>query len=173
MLTRPPLARPLLATLLVMAALWADLRPPALVDHPFLTVDVTAGTEVDAGMVTSRPVVRGTFAQVQLPATVHRDLAAGDPLSLGDAPEETGVEVPDGWLTLELAVPAGAEPGDAVVVVVAQPEDKSLMITGLVTEVGIDDGFGSEVAACAFDPEEAATVAVAVSEQRASVLVGG
>jgi hypothetical protein len=171
-LTRPPTFRWVAASLLVVVAMWADLRPETLDRHPFLLEDVPAGTTVDATMIEMRSVVPGNHPPLDLPVVTQRPLLAGDPLT-GGAASVPAAEVPDGWLLVELAVPAGAEIGATVVVVVSDQDREPVMISGVVTETGLDDGYGGEIAACAFPPDDAAAVAIAVGEQRASVLVEG
>lgn len=171
--SRPPILRWVAAAALVTTALWADLRPPSLVEHPFLLVDVDTGDTIDRSDVEMRPLPPGTLEPVDLPATAERPQNAGDPVVPGVASTEAATVVPDGWLIVELAVPAGAGEGGTVVVVASDDIDTATrLIEGVVIETGLVDAFGNEVAACAFPAADAAAVAVAVSEQRAAVLVG-
>ncbi len=172
LLARPPLMRWVAAAALVAAAMWADLRPPAVISHPFLMVDVAADQIIDDTMVEMRKVLVGTFDRVELPTRAPRPMASGEPVLAGTI-ETPPPAVPDGWLMVELSVPAGTTVGADVVVVVSTTDSEPMLVSGLVVDTGMVDDFGDAIAACAFAPDAAALVAVAVSEQRASVLVGG
>jgi hypothetical protein len=171
LLARPPVMRWVAATGLVLAAMWLDLRPPSVTEHPFLLADVGVDQTIDGSMVEMRTVLVGTFDHVELPMSAPRPMMAGEPVVAG-AESAPPPAVPEGWLVVELSVPASASPGADVVVVIADTGSEPVLVSGVVLETGIVDDFGDAVAACAFAPEEAAMVAVAVSEQRASVLVG-
>ncbi|MGF1666761.1 MAG: hypothetical protein ACFCVC_10880 [Acidimicrobiia bacterium] len=172
LLARPPVMRWAAAAALVVAAMWLDLRPPAVTDHPFLLIDVGTDQTIEDSMVEMRPVLVGTFDPVQLPVTALRPMVTGDPVIAGAMPAPSP-SVPEGWLVVELSVPAGTSAGADVVVVVSDTDAEPILVSGVVVEAGAVDDFGEAVAACAFPPREAALVAVAISEQRASVLVGG
>lgn len=172
LLARPPVMRWVAAAALVVAAMWADLRPPTVTEHPFLLVDVGAGQTIEESMVELRTILVGTFDPVELPIIAPRPMTIGDPVvATGSQPLPPAV--PEGWLMVEVSVPAGTTVGADVVVVVSDTDSSPLLVSGLVVETGIVGDFGDAVAACAFPPREAALVAVAISEQRASVLVGG
>jgi hypothetical protein len=169
---RPPVMRWVAAVALVVTAMWLDLRPPPVTDHPFLLVDVGIDQTIEESMVEMRPVLVDTFDPVQLPITALRPMVTGEPVLAGEAPDPSPT-VPDGWLVVELSVPSGTGAGADVVVVISDTNADPVLVSGVVVEAGIVDDFGEAVAACAFPPREAALVAVAISEQRASVLVGG
>lgn len=172
--SRPPILRWVAALTLVAVAIWADLRPPTLVEHPFLLVDVAPGDTIDRSTVEMRLLPPGTLDPVDLPVTAERPQVAGDPVVRGAASTAPPQTVPEGWLIVELEVPAGATEGGTVVVVASGDlESEPRLIEGIVIETDLVDAFGNEVASSAFPAEDAAAVAVAVSEQRAAVLVGG
>lgn len=173
LLSKPPVLRWVAATILVVIALWADLRPPATVEHPVANDEIATGEEVDLGDVRMVDIPVGLLDPVELPFIAGRRIAAGDLILATDANVDQ-VTPPDGWLLVELAVPDGARPGSAVVAVVSGADsDPATRHDGVVVSVGVDDGFGGELAACAFPADDAALVAVAAAENRISVLIGG
>jgi hypothetical protein len=173
LLARPPVLRWVVAVTLVLVALWADLRPPTTVEHPFARTDLAVGAELTSADVDMVDIPAGMLAPVELPLVLSRPVAAGEPiLSSSSSTDEVGL--PDGWLLVELAVPIGAHPGSTVVVV-ASGLDKDTApdsYEGIVVSSGSDDGLGGALATCAFPPDQAPAVAIAASENRISVLIG-
>ena len=172
LLARPPRLRWVAAVVLVLAGLWADLRPDMTVEHPIARHEIEVGSEVTSGDVDMIDVPIGLFDAVELPLLAARPVAAGEPI-LASATSADTVTPPAGWLLVELAVPNGALPGGAVVAVVSDFEsDTPSSIEGIVVATGIDDGLGTALASCAFPADQAGIVAVAAAENRISVLIG-
>ncbi len=171
-LSRPPYVRWALIGLLVLVSLWLELRPSYNVIHPFLTRDVAQGAPLD-GAIEWREVPPGVLDPVAGTGFASRPLAAGQPLLGGDT-TEAAIAVPAGWWLVDVAVPVEAAAGTMVqLVVLPSPGHQAIPpIGGLVTAVRPaayeDDGL---VGSVAFPPDRAATAAVAVAEERVSVLV--
>jgi hypothetical protein len=171
-LTKPPLLRWAAATVLVLVALWADLRTDPTVPHPFALSDLAAGDTIELRDVQMRSVPPDLFDPVDLPAVAGRAVGAGEPI-LASVLDPSSIDVPDGWLAVELGVPGGTGPGSHVVAIIAHPESPApTSHRGLVVSVDEGDGFGGLLATCAFPPEAASAVAVAAAEGRVSVLTG-
>ncbi len=173
LLSKPPVLRWVAATILVVIALWADLRPSATVEHPVAVAEIPAGDEVTVGQVRMIDVPAGLLEPVELPFVAGRRIGPGDPILATDMSVDE-VAPPQGWLLVELAVPDGAKPGSPVVAIVSGMDpDPATRHDGVVVSVGVDDGFGGELAGCAFPADDAAIVAVAAADNRISVLIGG
>lgn len=172
LIARPPTLRWAAAVLLVLAGLWADLRPEGTVEHPFATSDLASGQQVTSADVDMIEVPPGVFEPVAIPLTLARPVAAGEPV-LASSLSVDAIAIPDGWLVIELAVPNGAHPGSDVVAVISEFEsDLPTAVEGLVLTAGVADGFGATLASCAFPGDEAGLVAVAAAENRLTVLTG-
>jgi len=173
LLARPPVLRWVLAVGLVLVALWADLRPAQTVEHPFARTDLPAGAEITRTEVDMVEIPTGILESVELPLVLSHPVVSGEPI-LRSSSSTDEVTMPDGWLQVELAVPAGAHPGSTVVVVATAlaEGDAAASYQGIVVTSGVDDAFGARIATCAFPPEQATAVAVAASQNRISILIG-
>ena len=171
-LTRPPYLRWSLVALLVVASLWVEIRPTSSVTHPYLARDLARGEAVE-GALEWRTVAGGILEPVVGTGFADRDLVAGQPLLPGDT-TDAPITVPPGWWLLDVAVPAETAAGMSVQLVIlpASGERPLPPIGGLVTSVRPgeyqSDGL---VASVAFPPDRAATAAVAIAEDRVSVLI--
>lgn len=136
---------------------------------PIATVDFPAGstvTEADVGWLE----VHGPIEPVQLPAVLSRTVPAGAPISAVDV-DPSVIEFPDGWLQIELEVPATTQNG-ATVVAVMSPSTLDRPATGVVTRPPAPIGFDALTAMVAFSPSDAVAVAHAVAEGTVTVLLG-
>ena len=154
------------AALLIVGSLWVELRPDAMTEHPFATVEIAPGEEIDSSNTEFRPVPVGTFGPIA-GSVASRHIAAGDPILESDV-DETNRSVPAGWWSVSTDVPQGARVGDAVQVLVLS-SGKS--VDGVVTAVEPDDPFIDETGAIAVSPEHVTEVAMAAAESQIVVLV--
>ena len=161
-----------LVGLLVIISLWVEIRPTSSVQHPYVTRDLVRGESVE-GALDWRTVAGGVLEPVLGTGYADRDLTAGHPLLPGDT-TDAPIEVPDGWWLLDVAVPAETIAGMSVQLVILPASGERALppISGLVTSVRPgeyqSDGL---VGSVAFPPDRAATAAVAIAEDRVSVLI--
>ena len=171
-MSRPPYARWTLVGLLVLVSLWLEIRPTPTVTHPFLNRDLARGELVEEALEW-REIARGVLDPVPGTGFANRSLVAGQPLLVGDT-VEVARRVPSGWWVLDLPVPSGASSGTRIqLVVLAEAGHQPVPpIGGIVTGVRPAEYAGDgPVASVAFPPDLAATAAVAIAEDRVSVLV--
>lgn len=147
--------------------MWIELRPEPSAPHPFATVDIAPGSVVDGSNTQARPVPVGTFTPVELGKTALRSIPSGDPV-LASALGDPGQAVPEGWWSLEITVPRGAQSGDAARIVLL---DGDHVASGVVVEGPGDDPLGSGHGLVAVEPDRAAEVARAAGEGRAVVMI--
>ncbi|MXZ68349.1 MAG: hypothetical protein F4X18_10830 [Acidimicrobiia bacterium] len=171
-LTRPPYLRWSLVGLLVIISLWVEIRPASTVRHPYVTRDVARGDPVE-GAIEWRTVAGGVLEPVLGSGFADRDLTAGHPLLPGDT-TDAPLQVPRGWWLLDVAVPTDTTAGMSVQLVILPSSGERALppIGGLVTSVRPGD-YQSDglVGSVAFPPDRAATAAVAIAEDRVSVLI--
>lgn len=166
-LQTPPWGRWLLATLIVVLAVWFELRPEPTVAHPFAIVDITRGETIGAANTRARQVPVGLLPDVPENAIASRDIPAGAPILAADT-TTTPSMVPRGWWTVRLDVPEGARVGDRVLVVVV---DTGLVAEGVVATVPGSDPFAAGTGGVAVAPDHAGAVAVAAVDGRVAVMV--
>ena len=171
-LDRPPYIRWAVVGLLVIASLWMEIRPTPTARHPYLARDVTPGEPVETALEW-RDIARGVLEPVEGTGFARRRLTAGQPLLIGDTTDQA-TAAPTGWWLVDVTVPAEASAGSQVqLVILPSPGHRAIPpIGGLVTAVrpGEYDGDGL-IGSVAFPPDLAATAAVAIAENRVSVLV--
>lgn len=157
---------------LVIASLWMEIRPTPTARHPYLARDVTPGEPVESALEW-RDIARGVLEPVDGTGFARRRLTAGQPLLVGDTTDEARA-APSGWWLVDVTVPAETSAGSQVqLVILPAPGHRAVPpIGGLVTAVrpGEYDG-DSVIGSVAFPPDLAATAAVAIAEDRVSVLV--
>ncbi len=171
-MSRPQYLRWILVGLLVLVSLWLEIRPTPTVSHPFLTRDLDRGEPVEEALEW-REIAEGVLDSVPGTGFANRRLVGGQPLLPGDT-VEVSLQVPPGWWLLDLPVPSDATVGGRISLVV-RPEagqQPAPPIGGIVTAVRSGDYDGdAPIGAVAFPPDLAATAAVAIAEDRFSVLV--
>ncbi len=169
-LLRPPYVRYAAATLIILGALYLDLRPVPEVDHPFLTRDVPAGATIGPDDVEWRLLPPHTLPMVDPTGVATADLPAGTPLvpaMLTAAPS-----IPDDWFALEIPVPDLAAPGRPVRIVVnAETWTDGVVIA--LSEGSTDFLSRGRTALVAIPAGAAATVAEAAGRGSVTVLLGG
>ena len=170
LLSRPPYVRRAIAAIVVLVAVMIELRPSTTERLPVAIVDLPAGVTVTESDVDWIDVSPGLGAPVDLPAVLSRTVPAGAPVSAADVDPST-IEIPGGWLQIELDVPAATQQG-ATVVAVMTPSTLDHTATGLVTQAPKDTGFDALTALVAFEPSDAVAVARAVAQGTVTVLLG-
>ena len=158
--------------MLVIVSLWLEIRPTDTVPHPFLTRDLVRGEPVEDALEW-RPVAQGVLEPMQGIGYADRRLTAGQPLVTGDTTDVPAM-VPPGWWLVDVAVPAEAAAGTQVQLVILPSLGHRPIppIGGLVTGVRPAEYQGDGlIGAVALPPDRAATAAVAIAEERVSVLV--
>lgn len=166
-LQSPPWGRWALALLIAAGALWVEFRPERTAPHPFALEDIAAGTLVDEANTETRMVPVGTFAPVEMGKTAMGTIDSGDPVLSSDL-GELGSAIPEGWWSLEIELPRGANNGDSARIVLLDSDDMAL---GVVVEEAEEDPLGSGLGLIAVEADRAADVAQAVGEGRAVVLI--
>ena len=165
-LQTPPWGRWLIATLLAILALWIELRPEPLTDHPFAITRILPGEDIGLANTEMRQVPRGLFGPVGS-GVAQNTVAAGDPVLASDVVGRD-TYIPAGWWIVAADIPANVNPGDRVRVVLLSSGE---MIDGVVTSAMSDDPFSTTAGAIAVKPGRAGEVAVAAAEGKIAVLV--
>lgn len=166
-LQTPPWGRWALAALIAAFALWVELRPDPMVDHPFASQPIARGEALSAANTSMRQVPRGLFEPIPDEAVAGREIPTGSPVLqyfLGG----NSADIPDGWWVVTVEVPRSARAGDRVRVVVV---DTGQIIEGLVMSVGHPDAFTPYGGSIAVPGDQAPTVAAASAHGRVVLLV--
>jgi hypothetical protein len=166
-LQSPPWARWAAALVIAGVAIWIEIRPEPTILHPFAIEDIDRGALVDEANTEMRPVPADMFSPVELGQATASSVRSGDPV-LASGLDEEAQRVPDGWWSLEVALPSGAHRGDSARIVLL---DSDTVAAGVVVEETGEDPLGSGLGLVAVDPDQAAEVARAVGEGRAVVMI--
>lgn len=166
-LQSPPWGRWLAAGCIVVLALWVELRPDPLGDHPFAANPIAAGETIDESNTDVRRVPVGLLDPVALGATASRAVAEGSPILPADLSERLSL-VPSGWWIVSTDVPLSAAVGDPVRLVMLEA---GTTVEGVVASASVDDTFGVVSGGVAVPEEVAAEVATAAANGRLAVLV--
>ena len=165
-LQTPEWGRRLAAITILVVALLIEFRPDATTEHPFLTDEASAGTEIGSWNTEMRRVPAGLFDPVRLPASATRPLHAGEPVlatAIGSGPQ-----IPDGWWNIETDLPSTAALGARVRVLVG---DTGRWVEGFVSAAESEDDFGGEPGMVAVSPEDAFEVAGAAAAGSLFVMI--
>lgn len=165
-LTRPPYWRWLAAAAVIAGAAYIDLAGPPSERYPFVAVTVGTGEQV---AVEWKDVPRGVLPpHGDISGVAGQPLTAGTPLVNGLL--ESATAVPQDWWAVSVELPAIAVAGAAVMVTTRAPD---LQVVGIVvTPSATGGGFGSvSPGLVAFPSDQAATIANALAEHRATILV--
>lgn len=176
---RPPYLRWAAAALLIVTAVWMDLRPQPTSLQPYAIVDLDPGTGLDDSMIEWRSVPSGLLPPLNDPqGVVLRRVAAGEPL-VPSALSTRQIPAPDGWWTMEVQLPAGAVPGQEVqLILLPTGSDTSPQsVPGLVIAPAPADpdplAIEPEPGLVAVPGDLAAITAAAVAEGSVSTILGG
>lgn len=165
-LQRPPHLRRLGAGLLVLAALWWDLRSAATEPYPFAAQHIPSGGVFTDEVVEWRNLPAGVLPQPDLGAGAAAvAIEAGDPIT--PSLVSPSADVPDGWWAVPVDLPARSAVGTGVMLVVVEPP---MSVPGIVVEAQRGDRFSLDYAPSlvAVPGEMAPLVAAA---ERAGMLV--
>ncbi len=164
-LTPPPYWRWLAAAALIAVAAYMDLSGPPMEKYPFVAEAVGSGEPI---VVEWRDVPRGMLPPPGgLSGAAHEPLVAGTPLVNGLL--ETASTVPADWWAVAVELPATATAGSDVMITTRAP---SLQVVGIVVTPPTGSGFGPvSPGLVAFPPDQAAPIAAALAEHRATILV--
>lgn len=166
-LQTPPWGRWIAAGLIVLGALWVEFRPDPSVDHPFATEQIVAGTEIGDWNTRPQRVPAGLLEPVIVEGVALTDIAPGEPI-LASAVGDLGETVPEGWWSIEIALPAGAAPGNKAEVVLL---DSGATVPAVVVTGTTDDPLGSGLGSVAVSGDRAAEVAAGVVNGRVAVMI--
>jgi len=166
-LQTPPWGRWIAAGLIVIGALWVELRPDPSVEHPFATEEILAGAEIGEWNTRAQQVPAGLLEPVNVEGVALTDIAPGEPI-LTSSVGERAEKVPDGWWAIEVALPAGAAPGDKAEMVLL---DSGSTVPAVVVTGATDDPLGSGLGSVAVSEEHAAEVAAGVVNGRVAVMI--
>jgi hypothetical protein len=167
----PPYARYAAAALIVLVALWMDLRPAPVDLRLVARQDISAGTELDRSQFESSPMPAGMFTAVEPTGVAAIGISKGDLLLSSHV---AAVAPPDGWWVVLLPVPPGVRPGTdlRVVLLTADPTKEPEAVPGLVIVPPdrASSGFGDPEGSVAIPEDAVERVAAAVSAGRVIVL---
>ncbi len=166
-LQSPAWGRRIAAGLLVTIALWVELRPDPLVDHPFATESIAIGEVLTSQNTETRPVPRGLLNQVDLNSVTTRVIEVGQPIITADL-RAADSAIPAGWWIVTTDLPSHARAGDRVKVVLL---DSEKVIVGVVAASSPDDPFAASSGGIAVAAEHASEIAVAAADSRIAVLI--
>lgn len=153
--------------MIVLVALWVELRPDPLVDHPFATVAIEPGDPIGDWNVETRKVPAGLLSPVQSEGVAIRSIEEGDPLVASSVGENESL-VPSGWWMIEIDLASGAARGDRAQVVLL---DSETIASAVVVTAASDDPLNSGRGTVAVEAEYAAEVAAAAAEGRIAVMI--
>lgn len=148
--------------LLVLGALWWDLRDAATEPYPVAARTIPAGTRLTGLDVAYAEVPVGSLAVPDLEdATAARTIADGEAIT--GAAITTGPQPPPGWWTVPVHVGALAVPGDEVLLVISDPPytTQGMIVTG---QRGDRFDLDYQPAAVAVPAADAALIAAAERE---------
>lgn len=163
----PPWIRWTVVILIAAVAIWTELGGDGTVQHPFAIAPIAPGEPLDDGNVEMRPVPLDLLPPVELPGYATRAFGPGEPIVSSGVSAEPPAAA-DGWWALEMDVPAGADAGDEVQVVLV---DTGSVVPGRVLVAGGTDPLTTRTGSIAIPPEHAAATAVAASAGRVVVML--
>ena len=161
----PPYWRWLAAGAVIVIAAYMDLSGPATESYPFAAAVTEPGEVVELEW---REIPAGVLGPPSdLSGVARARLEAGTPIVEGIlAPIDA---VPADWWALQADIPSQATIGSRVLVAIARPDSE---VVGIVVAPSSATGFGGVTPGLlAIPPERAAEVAVALAEQRATLLI--
>lgn len=162
-----PWGRWALVLLIAAFAAYIEFRPEATINEPFATVDISPGDTIDSSNTEMRRLPSGLVEGAQLGSVATRPVPVGDPVLASDVASSQSV-VPRGWWVVSVPLPAGAQPGDSVRLVLL---DTGAEVEGVVTHSGSSDPFDGADGGVAVASDESAEVALAAADSRLAVLV--
>ncbi len=166
-LDRPPWSKWVAVAAFSLFALWMEVKPEPVVDHPFATTDIEAGEQLGTHNTELRPLPKGLLEAPEAGAHALAAIPAGAPVLAAHTGDESSV-MPRGWLIVSMDVPQGALTGDRVKIALLDDGD---LIDGVISSTGDSDGLTSSLGGVAVPSDLAPRVALAAIAGRVSVLV--
>ena len=166
-LERPPWVKWLAVGAFSLFALWMEIRPEPLVEHPFATVDIGVGEPIGSHNTELVPIPDGLLEPPSPGSHALGPIPSGSPILAGLTGEKDSV-MPSGWWIVAMDVPERAAVGDRVKIVLL---DGGELIDGVVSSSGFSDGLDFAKGGVAVAPESAQRVASAAVDGRVSVLL--
>ncbi len=167
----PPYARYAAAALVVLFAVWMDIRPEPTELIPVARQDIPAGAPLEGHLFEGVPMPRGVLHPVTPTGVAAVAITAGDPLIESHIAH---VAPPPGWWVVRLPVPLGAAPGTEIRVVLlpSDPTKQPEAVPGVVIRPaeGPGSGFSDPEGSVAIPEESIERVALAASTSRVVVL---
>lgn len=166
-LQTPQVWRWLVATALVLIAVWTELAPTTTVEHPFATTGIARGDSISSVNTEMREVPKGLFDEVEAGSIAALPVMKGEPV-LESSVALSQQLVPPGLWIVAADVPHGAQTGDEVRLVDLTTSETHL---GIVVSSGSTDSFSEEIGSVAVEEHVAAQLAIASAEGSLAVLV--
>jgi hypothetical protein len=155
-----------------------DIRPQPTSRQPFAAVDLFPGVALNNTMIEWRSVPVGLLPPLDDPqGVVLRPVTAGEPL-VPSILSTRRIPAPEGWWTMEIRLPVGAVPGQAVQLILLptglEEEPRSVPGLVIVPPPTDQDPLAIEPAPglVAVPAEWAALAAAAVVESSVAVILG-
>lgn len=165
-MARPPYVRWLVVGAIVLIGVALEMSGRATTPHPFLVMDVAAGTAINGDDLEWRDVPVGLLDVPDFEgATAATDLTSGSPLIADMLTHRE--ELPPDWWSVPVALPPGAVVGSEVRLVLTQT---GVRVTGRVVASPVDGGFGFEEPGLVAVPAEHVT-AVATAAATSDLVV--
>jgi hypothetical protein len=179
---RPRYARYTFAIVLILTAVWLDIRPEDTVQRPFAGSDIAAGDDPAVADIEWRTIPANvgidpiTTEDLAVAPRFSRSIQQGDPILRSDlARSDAGV--PADWWILPFGLPPDSVPGQAVQIVViptqgveAPPPIPAVVVRPAPSDPGLLGSSGG-IGQVAVPPEHAATAAIAAAANRVSILL--
>lgn len=162
-----PWGRWALVVLVALIAVYIEFRPETKVEAPFAATPIARGDVVDETNTETRPVPEGLLDLAELGEVATRPIPEGAPVLASDVTDHGGI-IPAGWWVVGVTLPAGADVGEEVRLVLL---DSGEEVPGVVTNPGSDDPFADADGGVAVPPDSSAQVAVAAAAGRVAVLI--
>jgi hypothetical protein len=162
-----PWGRWALVVVVAAIAVYIEFRPDTTIEAPFAATAIAIGDVVDETNTETRPVPDGLFDIAELGEVATRAIPEGAPVLASDVTEHGGA-IPSGWWVVGVTLPAGADVGEEVRLVLL---DSGKEVPGVVANPGSDDPFAAADGGVAVSPDNSAQVALAAASGRVAVLI--
>lgn len=166
-LQSPPWGRWIAAGLILCLALWIELKPDVMVEHPFAVETIAPGDPITEHNTEPRRLPAGLLEPPPPGSVAVREVPAGAPVMASDAGPLDRI-VPSGWWIVAVGVPRHAQVGEQVHLVLL---DSGRVVPGVVAMPPSQDPFDASPGGVAVDPGAATEVAMAASADRVVVLI--
>jgi hypothetical protein len=166
-LQSPPWGRWIAATVIAVMALWVELGPDPVADHPFAISEIAPGDLLTTADVVWKSVPVGLFDPVSPDSVLTRTVDPGEPILASDVGNASDL-MPTGWWIIAVDLTVGAKRGDRAKVVML---DTLTVASAIVVSAATEDPLGGLAGAVAVEPDLAAEAAAAAAEGRLAVMV--